>query len=132
MGMPGHSRLRNVFLSPETYSKHLSVGPYGIWLIGVDYLGGEIYQKNGILLRNQKVLDSDGNTADRIEFQEEVEARWLAEKKAIQDVLSSWIPHLFDQFPLLIRGGVCLAEHVNGEYRTLPAAYGLDEELWKT
>ena len=105
------------------------VGPYGIWLCGADYLGGVIYQENGVYLRKKEVINSDGNKEYKTEYLEEVEARWLAEKEALENLISSLFPRMLEQLPLLIRGGACLAEHENGGNRTFPAAYGLDVEL---
>jgi len=88
-----------------------------------------IYMENGVCLREKEILGEEGNKTNKIEYLEEVEARWLEEKEAIEDVLSYLFPRLLERHPLLIRGGVCMAQHDTGVARTLPAAFGLDEEI---
>jgi len=128
MGMPGHIDLKDIFLTEEVSSDLVIVGPYGIWLAGNDYLGGVVYQENGVYLREKMDLVSNGISNSRIDILEEVEERWLMEKEAVENVISSSFPLLLNEFPLLIRGGVCLAQHDNGLKRIFPAAYGLDED----
>ncbi len=127
MGTPDHVDIKHIIVTDEVSSELVIVGPYGIWLAGNAYLGGVIFQDNGVYLREKMDLVVDGIRTSRIDILEEVEERWVREKEAVENVISSSFPHLLKEFPRLIKGGVCLAQHDNGLNRTFPAAYGIDE-----
>jgi len=127
MGMPGHIDIKHIMVTDQVSSELVIVGPYGVWLAGTVYLGGVIFLENGVYIREKMDLMVDGIRTSRMDILEEVKERWLREKEAVKNVLSSSLPGLLKEFPRLIKGGVCLAQYDNGLNRTFPAAYGIDE-----
>ncbi|MCK4490837.1 MAG: hypothetical protein KAU23_11275 [Anaerolineales bacterium] len=130
-GFTDHVWIQNAWVEEDLMIEQITIGPYGVWILGTKYTGGVIYNVNGNWFKEPSSFIPGEITAWKPVPVSTLEAEWLREKKAAERVLHELVPRVIEAVPGLIKGGVCLAHHDYGETTIFPAIIG-NEDMFES